>query len=181
MSQLEDKIRALRGELDQPQPDLDRMWKRMEPRLPAENKHKAMRQWAIIIGAAAVVFLIGYFVGPERVVESSHHNHIVTISEVDSALGMEEIALRKELEERQVTLVGATLDDSQVEMFLEELAIIDSLDMELRSQIGQVQNQRKLLESILDNYRKRIRLMDQIIREMEKKERNEKRKQGAYA
>ncbi len=181
MNWLENEIKSKRSELDTQEPNLDRMWAGIEPQLTKPVRQLNWQRWLTVAAAACFIFAVGYFMSEKSgSVDVAETEEVMNIADVDPELGREETMLVLEFQERQMKLAEYTLDDEDLNIFFYELSQIDSLDHELRLNIGKVKNQKKLLQALLDNYKKRIRIVDQMIRDIEKKERRENRKKGSY-
>lgn len=181
MNWLENEIKSKRTEMDTQEPNLDRMWAGIEPKLEKPVRRLNWKSWVAVAAAACIVFAIGYFMNRnDESVSLAEVEEVMEIVDVDPELAKEEMLLVTEFAERQNQLAGYQLEGDDLNAFFYELAQIDSLDAELRTKIGRVKNQDKLLQSLLNNYKKRIRIVDQMIRNQEKKERRENRKKGSY-
>lgn len=168
----------LRGEMDVEEPRVDLMWGRIESKIEQPAKLRSMwKYWAAAAGVAAI-FALGYWSAgsPDPIAQPQ-----LSIADLDPQMGQEEQRLQNEFMSRQAVLKEYEFNPEEVLIFESELAQIDSIDAEMRQMLGKVQNQERLLRTLLNHYQKKIQVIDRMIKKLEKQRRNENRNRDKMA
>jgi hypothetical protein len=177
---IEDEIRKQRHQLDQEEAPIDAMWANIDGRI---NKKKSM-PWKGMLAAASVILLIalGYWMGSESAISPLADNQVksLNISDVDQEVAIEEEGLKNEYDQKLATLASYEFNPETVVVFQEELDELDRLDLEMRQMLGKVQNQEKLLRTLLEHYHKRMKIVDRMIQKIEREKRKETRQNEVY-
>lgn len=179
MKKFEDDIRNQRHLIDREEAPIDKMWANIEAKKPVRSI-----PWRSIAVAACVIVVggIGYFIGVDHGGDQMPvaATPAIEIKDVDPQLAAEEDVLKMEYEEKITMLANYEYSPDQVAVFQNELDELDLLDQEMRQLLGKVQNQEKLLRTLLDHYHKRIKIIDRMIQKIEREKRKETRRNEVY-
>jgi len=183
MSNFEDEIRKQRGNLDREEAPIDQMWANVESKVVAPKVRKGLpwKQIAVaasIVSVAFVAYQFGAYMGP--VPEITEVDKSLEIRDIDPEMAMMEAVLKSEYETKLATLADYEYNPEQVAIFQQELDELDLLDQEMRQMLGKVQNQEKLLRTLLDHYRKRMKIIDRMIQKIEREKRKDNRRNETF-
>lgn len=178
MKRFEDRIRDKRNELDTESPDIDAMWAVVDHRVNGGSGFESRVIWRWVAAAACViiVFGLGYWTALQP-----DEDPPITVAELDPAIGQQTDSLQREFEQKYAQLASYDFTEEDVAVFKRELDEIDRLEAELRNMLGTVKHQDRALRLLIDHHQKRIRVIERMIKKLEKKERNENRKRDEMA
>lgn len=150
-----------KSEFDDHQVDKLKLWKGIDDRLPKPQKD-VIPLWKTIAFrvAASVVFFIGIVMSFLMFNQASNETNIVYVE-------LNEIDMHyKELVNHQIQLIKNTSKLSEEER-ADFLLFLDDLDKEYRElklELKDNVNNQKILEAIISNYRKKIQLMENLLK-----------------
>lgn len=158
--ELEDFVQKHRKAFDEHEIDKEAMWTKIDNELSISGPKKISllikATWPL---AASVVVLLGGMLLFYGLSNDISENNLVTqeLSEVDTYYGA--------LINSQVDLINNRMDLSSEERD-DFLSLLDELDLEyqrLRKELDEGINNRKIMKAIVNNYRKKIQLMEKFI------------------
>jgi hypothetical protein len=171
---LEEYLKRQRANLDVESPDDRSVWNRIERRLSEKaggRSANAVRiRWIRIrnIAAAAIImFCLGYIT--KDIINAVNGRRTVTLSSIDSHLGQREEQYRAmiRLRTHEVSMLRGT-DNTVVRELFSELAQLDTVYMQLMSDLRVMGPNDKVINTIFDTYENKIRLLELIILETNK-------------
>jgi anti-sigma-K factor RskA len=166
--------------MDSEEARVDRMWAKVETRLDQKQTRSNPWRWLAVAASVIVIFGLGYFVSQMNQ-NSPGETVTYSIADLDPESAAEETRLQAQVEQKMGLLTSYNLTDENMQSLQVELAELDTVDAEMRQLLGKVQNQEKLLRTLLDHYNKKIRIIERMIQRLEKQKRNENRKNRVQA
>ncbi len=174
MSKFEDDIREQREGIDVESPNLEKLWDAIESDL--DKTAVVNHNFRIIKIAAAVLLLFGAGYFTHFIADKNSPSTVeLSMADLNPEMAQEELVLQEELEKSFVKLASYNYDEQEMEMFVRELDEIDRIDKELRSSMGKIKDYNRLLHTLLNHYERKIRIINRMIKEIERHEKNENR------
>ncbi|MCH9661526.1 MAG: hypothetical protein K0U54_11525 [Bacteroidetes bacterium] len=160
--ELEKFVRSNRSAFDDHKVDKDTMWERIDMELSTGSESKVRVLWKQHLGkiAACAILILGGALLFNNFSWNAEEQGVVyeKLSEVDTYYGA--------LIDQQIALVknNPNLSVEEQEDFL---SLIDELDEEygtLKDELNEGINNDKVIEAIINNYRKKIQLMEKLLK-----------------
>lgn len=176
MNEFEKQIQDQRTSLDSQEPRTELMWSKVEEGLSRDKKPRRI-YWIVAAAASVIIAVLFLFPGESEVIVAEKPG----IEAFDEEAAKEESLLQNELDQKLSVLAGYEVSGADLQDFQSELDQLDLMDQEMREMLGKTQNQEKLLRTLLEHYKKKIRIIERMIQKLEKQKRNENRKQDIRA
>jgi hypothetical protein len=171
----EDQIRNLRGEMDADDINVGEAWKGIENELPTRKTY-----WWLAAAAAAVALVVVTFWVSSDAPKIAEVEAPLSVEQIDPEAAKEKQELEKLYLASWTKLSDYKFEEADLEIFLNELDEINACEQDLLVRLGSASDQLDVLKKIVDQYRKKIRVVERMIRDLEKKKRNENKKLEVY-
>jgi hypothetical protein len=169
---IEKYLKEQRFKLDVEEPEQDLIWEGIRSGLQEKQK-RSLPEWFWKV-AAIFIFVISatYFVVNET---TEKQVVLVNLSDLSSDLGEQEKEL-KHLVNIKWNEVQQKLpkEDSELQFLLDELNELDDLYTTYQKDLNNTINNEPVIRAMLDNYEKKMKLLNRLLIEIEKQKNNEK-------
>lgn len=166
---LDEYIRKNRDLLDVEKPDEDFLWTGISQSL---NKSTRESKYLIFKIAASAVIIIGLsFMVYELM--SIHNNQQLILAKIDPDLAKQEAQFQQQIKAYYQVLEKTDFDKSALETSFKDLDYIDTLINKYSNDLSQFGPNPRLLNTLMDLYQKKIKLLDRMLNEIEKEKRYE--------
>ncbi len=170
----EEKIRSQRPLMDIDEPDDSLIWEGISRDL---NKRKTLRSNFLWKAAAMLIFVTAssYFVYREFL--SPRQNiYNITLSDIAPDYAVQVSQFQAQINERWNAFEKVKPQNTgQLKFFFNELDQLDQMYRQYQEDYQQVGNNERLIRAMLDNYEKRVRILDRMLNEIQKQKDNEER------
>ncbi|WP_372647366.1 hypothetical protein [Draconibacterium sp.] len=170
--ELEKYLKEQRLMLDVEEPKPDIVWEGIRNQLH-QNKKQNLPQWFWKV-AAIFLFVVSatYFVVNET---SDKQMVIVQLSDISEELGNKEASLQKVVNAKW-KMVEQELpeDNSEIQFLLNELNNLDQIYATYQKDLNNTIDNEPVIHVLLDYYEKKIKVLNRILLEIEKRENHEK-------
>lgn len=167
---LEEIIKENRLRLDVEEPENDLVWEGVRGGL---NKKQKLPDWFWKV-AAIFIFVVSatYFVANET---SKKQVVIVTLSDISKDLGTQEQALQQQVNLKW-ELVEKRLPDNdpEIQFLINQLNELDAIYVDYQKDLNRTLDNEPVIRAMLDNYDKKIRILNRLLMEIEKEKDHEK-------
>lgn len=168
---IEKYLKEQRLKLDLEEPEQDLIWEGIRSGL--QEKKRGLPDWFWKV-AAIFIFAISatYFVVNET---SEKQIVVVHLSDISADLGNQENQL-KQLVDLKWNEVRQQLpeENTDLQFLLDELNELDEIYTTYQKDLNQTIDNEPVIRAMLDNYEKRIRILNRLVLEIEKQKRYEK-------
>lgn len=169
---IEKYLKEQRLKLDVEEPEQDIIWEGIRSGLH-DKKRNTLPDWFWKV-AAIFIFVISatYFVVNET---SEKQIVVVQLSDISNDLGEQENQL-KQLVDLKWNQVQQQLPEGNTDLqfLLDELNELDKIYTIYQKDLNQTINNEPVIRAMLDNYEKRIKILNRLVLEIEKQKRDEK-------
>lgn len=169
---IEEYIRKNRNQLDVEHPDEDYLWTGISHSI---NKKKSRSRFLALKIAAAVVVIIALSVITYQVT-SLRSNQQLILANIDPDLAKQEAQFQHQIKTYYQVLQKTDYDKDQLATSYKDLEYIDTLIQKYSEDLNTYGPNPKLLNSLMDLYQKKIKLLDRMLNEIEKQKRYENAK-----
>jgi len=169
---LESYIRKNRSNLDVERSDEEYLWKGISQAIDSKKgkKHFGLLRYA---AAASILFFISvtvaYFIGKGNVQQ-------MVFSNIDPKLATQEAQFKIQIDSYSKLIQQASINPSQLATNNSEIQYIDDLISYYSKDLKQNGPNPRLINSLMDLYRKKIMLLERMLNEIQKSKDHEKRK-----
>jgi len=157
--------------MDVENPDEDYLWAGISQAMNGTKKHKSIVLWRSI--AAASVILIVSVLSTYLFTKNSKQQLIFV--NIDPALANQEFQFKNQINSYAKLIKQASYNDPQLATGGSEIQYIDELIELYSSDLKKNGPNSKLINSLMDLYRKKLMLLERMLNEIEKSKENEKR------
>lgn len=161
---LDEYIRKNRDLLDVEKPDEDFLWTGISQSLNKKSKRKSY--FILKIAASVLIILGASFFAYELI--SIHNNQKLILAKIDPDLAKQEAQFQHQIKTYYQLLENADYDKSLLETSFKDLEYIDTLINKYSADLNQFGPNPRLLNSLMDLYQKKIKLLDRMLNEIEK-------------
>lgn len=172
---LEDFIKARTLDLDVDQPNDDLVWEGIQnKRQKPKNYGRQVLSWAAIL--VPLIALGTYVLLESSRTEEVINNKLFTLSDLGPKWEAIEQEYSSEIEQKWTKIEADTSKAENLQFLLDELKALDELQKEYQKNIPQEMDDR-FINTIIDFYEKKSRLLERILKELErtKQKRHENR------
>lgn len=165
----EEYIRKNRPKLDVEKPDEDFLWAGISHSLNQTRKHRF--KLPLKIAASIVVIIgLGFFAYQTIAIRA---NQELILANIDPNLAKEEAQLQNQIKVYYQVLENSDHDQGLLTENYRDLEYIDTLLSQYSNDLSKNGPNPRLLNSLMDLYQKKIRLLNRMLNEIEKNKRNE--------
>ncbi len=169
---IEEYIRENRNQLDVEHPDEDYLWTGISHSI--NKKTSRTRFLTLKIAAAAVIVIALSFITYQ--VTSLRTNQQLILANIDPQLAKQEAQFQHQIKTYYQVLQKTDYDKDQLTTSFKDLEYIDTLIVKYSEDLDKYGPNPKLLNSLMDLYQKKIKLLDRMLNEIEKNNRYENAK-----
>ncbi|MCB2194618.1 MAG: hypothetical protein KQH79_02100 [Bacteroidetes bacterium] len=169
---IEEYIRKNRNQMDVEHPDEDYLWTGISHSI--SKKKNRSRFLALKIAAAAVVIIALSIITYQ--VTSLRSNQQLILANIDPDLAKQEAQFQHQIKAYYQVLQKTDYDKDQLATSYKDLEYIDTLIIKYSEDLNTYGPNPKLLNSLMDLYQKKIKLLDRMLNEIEKQKRYENAK-----
>jgi hypothetical protein len=165
-------IRNNRQKFDVEKPDEDYLWTGISQSL---NNKKKRNSYLILKIAAAIFIAIGLsFITYQMI--AIRLNQELILANIDPKLAKEEAELQNQIKVYYQVLENSDYNKDLLSENFKDLEYMDTLILQYSKDLNQNGPNPRLLNSLMDLYQKKIRLLDRMLNEIEKDRKNESNK-----
>jgi hypothetical protein len=169
---IEEYIRKNRNQLDVEHPDEDYLWTGISHSI---SKKKSRSRFLVLKIAAAAAVIIALSVITYQVT-SLRNNQQLILANIDPDLAKQEAKFQHQIKTYYQVLQKTDFDKDQLATSYKDLEYIDTLILKYSEDLNTYGPNPKLLNSLMDLYQKKIKLLDRMLNEIEKQKRYENAK-----
>lgn len=171
MMKIEQYIRKNRSELDIEKPDEDYLWTGISQALNGTRKSKNKVLWRSMAAASVILFVS---ISATYFFTISKKQQLIFVN-IDPTLANQEVQFINQIESYSKLIKQASVNDKQMATGTSEIQYIDELIEHYSEDLKQKGPNSKLINSLMDLYRKKLMLLERMLNEIEKSKENEKR------
>lgn len=161
---IEEYIRKNRNQMDVEHPDEDYLWTGISHSITKKKNHSRFLTLKI---AAAVVVMVALSVITYQVT-SLRSNQQLILANIDPDLAKQEAQFQHQIKTYYQVLQKTDYDKDQLATSYKDLEYIDTLILKYSEDLNTYGPNPKLLNSLMDLYQKKIKLLDRMLNEIEK-------------
>ena len=163
-------IRNFRQDLDVDEPDMEIIWEGVQQEL----SHQRSKRWLWTV-AATVALLIGAGLFLFSGQENSKLSYPNVVAQLAPSLAAEEEKFLLMIAEKEELLSLDQLDRGSYREIFSELDLLEKIRKESYSDIDEFGQKDQLIKALMKYYERKLRLLEILSNEIEKREYNEKR------
>ena len=172
---IEEYIRKKRNQLDVESAEEDYLWTGIAHSLNTKSSQKKLRRFFNLKIAAAAVLVIALSLITYQIT-SLRSNQQLILAKVDPELAKQEAQFQHQIKTYYEVLQKTDYDKEQLTTNFKDLEYIDTLIKKYSKDLNTYGPNPKLLNSLMDLYQKKIRLLDRMLNEIEKTKKYEIKK-----
>lgn len=165
----EEYIRKNRNKLDVEQANEDMLWNGISESLN-QDKKKNLHIFLKIAASIIILFVIGFF---SYQVVAIRTNQELILANIDPNLAKQEAELQNQIKVYYKAIEQSNFDKDLLTTNFKDLEYIDTLINQYSKDLNQNGPNTRLLNSLMDLYEKKIRLLNRMLNEIEKSQKNE--------
>lgn len=166
---IEEYIRKNRNQLDVENPDEDYLWTGISHSINKRNRSKHFLSLKI---AAAIILVVALsFITYQ--VTSLKHNQQLILANIDPNLAKQEAQFQHQIKTYYQVLQKSDYDKEILTSDFKDLEYIDTLIGKYSDDLSKNGPNPRLLNSLMDLYQKKIKLLDRMLNEIEKNQQYE--------
>jgi hypothetical protein len=169
---LESYIRKNRNKLDVEKPDEDYLWTGISQAMNGTKKRKHIVFWRYVAAASVILFLSATIT---YVLHSGGRQQLIFVN-IDPKLADQEAQFKDQINSYSELIKQTSFNDNKLATGNSEIQYIDVLINHYSEDLKQNGPNPKLINSLMDLYRKKIMLLERMLNEIEKSKKDEKRK-----
>jgi len=167
---IEEYIRKNRNQLDVEKPDEDYLWTGI-----SHSINKKQKRFIVLKIAAAAIVIITLSVIAYQVT-SFRSNQQLILAKIDPDLAKQEAQFQHQIKTYYQVLETKNFNEDLLTSNFKDLEYIDTLINKYSDDLNKYGPNPKLLNSLLDLYQKKIKLLDRMLNEIEKNQKYENTK-----
>ncbi len=168
---IEEYIQKNRRELDIDKPDEDYLWTGISLAMNGTKKRNNSVLWRSIAVASVILVLS---ISAIFLLNRSNKQQLIFVN-IDPALANQEVQFKNQINTYSNLIKQASFNDNQLATGSSEIQYIDELIDHYSSDLKRNGPNPKLINSLMDLYRKKLMLLERMLNEIEKSNENEKR------
>ncbi|HAF27597.1 MAG TPA: hypothetical protein DCG75_00980 [Bacteroidales bacterium] len=169
---IEEYIRRNRNQLDVEKPDEDYLWTGISHSI--NKKSERTRFLPMKIAAAVILVIAISFIGYQ--VTSLQNNQQLILAKIDPTLAKQEAQFQNQIQSFYTLIEESDYDKDQLITSFKDLEYIDTLISKYSDDLNKHGPNPKLLNSLMDLYQKKIRMLNRMLNEIEKDKKYENTK-----
>lgn len=170
MNWLEQYIKKNRSRLDVDEPDDNFIWEGISDNL--DEKKGINRMWLKIAAGFIILLACGYAIMYWTLSDSTPDN-LLTLSDISEDLGNQENLFQLTIGQKMDDIKSYDVDPKEYESFFEEIEILDKYYADYLADLQEMGNHPRLIQAMLHYYELKIRILERMLNELEKKEYHE--------
>ncbi len=169
---IEEYIRQNRQNIDVENADEDYIWAGISHSINKKSNQK--RFFTLKIAAAAVLVIALSFITYQ--VTSLRSNQQLILAKIDPNLAKQEAQFQNQIKTYYQVIQKANYDENMLATSFNDLEYIDTLIQKYSEDLNTYGPNPKLINSLMDLYQKKIRMLNRMLNEIEKNQKNENNK-----
>jgi len=169
---IEEYIRKNRQNIDVENADEDYLWTGISHSINTKNNQK--RFFTLKIAAAAILVITLSFITYQ--VTSLRNNQQLILAKIDPNLAKQEAQFQKQIKTYYQFIQKANYDEDLLATSFNDLEYIDTLISKYSEDLNKYGPNPKLVNSLMDLYQKKIRMLNRMLNEIEKTQEYENNK-----
>jgi len=165
---IEEYIRRHRNEMDIEKPDLDYIW----AGISHSFQKKRNTRFTVLKIAAAIVILIGLSVVLVQQISIKQNQQLI-LAKIDPNLAEQEKEFQQQIKTYYKVLQQTNYNEELLTTDFKDLEYIDTLIEIYSNDLKQNGPNTRLINSLMDLYQKKIKLLDRMLNEIEKSKKYE--------
>jgi hypothetical protein len=166
---IEEYIRKNRQELDADKADEDFIWNKISGSLDKPKKSK--RFFALKI-AASIILVLGLSIITYQIT-TLRSNQKLILANIDPELAKQEAQFQNQIKNYYQVIQQTSYDEELFSANFKDLEYIDTLINQYSKDLASNGPNPRLLNSLMDLYQKKIKLLDRMLNEIEKNKQHE--------
>lgn len=158
--------------MDIEKPDEDYLWTGVSQALNGTKRRKNIVLWRSIAAASVILFIS---ITLTLFYNNGKKQQMIFVN-IDPALADQEARFKNQIDSYSELIKQTSYNDNQVVTGNNEIQYIDDLIEHYSTDLKQKGPNSKLINSLMDLYRKKLMLLERMLNEIEKSKENEKRK-----
>jgi len=173
-SNFEDKIRSQRQLLDVDEPDDALIWEGISRELHQKKVIHSNFFWK---AAAILVFVAASsYVAYHEFWSPKQNIYNITLSQIAPGLSLQVSQYETEIDEKWGEFDKVKPENLEhFDHFFKEMELLDQMYRQCQEDFYQLGSNERLIKAMLDNYEKRVRILDRMLMEIQKQKDNEER------
>ena len=172
---IEEYMRKNRNQLDVEKPDEDYLWNGISHSISSKSYKSNQKLFLRLKIVAVAITLVALSIVTYQVV-SLRTNQQLILAKVDPKLAKQEAQFQHQIKTYYQVLQKTDFDKDQLATSYKDLEYIDTLILKYSEDLNTYGPNPKLLNSLMDLYQKKIRLLDRMLNEIEKNKNYENNK-----
>jgi len=168
---LESYIRNNRAKLDVDKPDEEYLWTGISQAMQGSHKRKPIVLWRSV-AAASIILLVSLAV---TFYYSDRNKQQLIFVNIDPKLANQEIEFKNQIDNYSKLIQQASYNKEALATSNNEIQYLDDLITHYSEDLKDNGPNAKLINSLMDLYRKKIMLLERMLNEIEKNQEYEKR------
>ena len=161
---IEEYIRKNRLQLDVDKPDEDYLWNRIAHSV---NKPKRQKRFLALKIAASVIVVVGLSLLTYQITTLRNNQQLI-LAKIDPDLAKQEAQFQNQIKTYYQVLQKSNYNEDLLTTSFRDLEYIDTLISKYSNDLNQNGPNTKLINSLMDLYQKKLRLLDRMLNEIEK-------------
>ncbi|MBU8892076.1 MAG: DUF3379 domain-containing protein [Bacteroidales bacterium] len=161
---IEEYIRKNRSNLDVDKPDEDYLWNKISHSV---NKPKKQKRFFALKIAASVIVVVGLSLLTYQITTLRNNQQLI-LAKIDPELAKQEAQFQNQIKTYYQVLQKSSYNEDLLTTNFKDLEYIDTLINQYSEDLAVNGPNPRLLNSLMDLYQKKIRLLDRMLNEIEK-------------
>lgn len=167
---LEELLKNNKQQLDFDEPNDELIWKGISSELNSKKSQARL----VLSWAAVLVPLVGlgiYFLSENIKPDNPQDEMVYSLSDLGPEWKELEANYEADIEDKML-LINEQAPGEKLEMLMDQLKILDEVNLQYRKDIPSV-NDERLINTLIDYYEKKTRILEKILMEIEREKRHE--------
>ncbi len=170
MNWLEQYIKKNRKKLDIDEPDDSFIWEGISSNL--DDKRGNNKLWLKIAAGFIILLASGYAI-MYWTLSNNETDNLLTLSDISEDLKNQESMFQLAVNQKMDNIKSYNVDAKEYSSFFEEIEIIDKYYADYLADLQEMGNNPRLIQAMLHYYELKIRILERMLNELEKKEYHE--------
>jgi hypothetical protein len=169
---IEDYVYKNRQAMDVEEPDDQFVWEGINREM---NRGRRIRMQLMRVAAAFVVLIAGGYLIFSLTTRTEEPAKTITLADISEELASQENIFQLTIDQKLNEIRSYQLDEEKYARFYKELELLDELHQEYVDDLQELGNNPRLIKAMLNYYELKIRILEKLLREIEKHESHENR------
>ena len=184
LNELEQFLLDNRSKLDEVESiDTEKIWNNISVEKESEQSPSPTSGWTLRMGrywkwsiAASLAIALSFFfiLSPEKKVDNSYQQNYYSLASLSEELGQQEASFKRRIAQKEEEIGLDELDKKAYQEIFMELKLLDEMYNTFASDIPEFNND-QLVETLIKYYERKIRILERLSKEIEKKKHHENR------